>query len=107
MLQAKLEDVEPSSAAPAPESAFLGPKLWQKPISFQEFNEDDFFVMNIEDFLTENDMDKQKLDRAMKVRLNSFIIVVLSYTFILKFPSFSITNFVTHSLCHTIFLNNF
>eukprot|EP00088_Acartia_fossae_P054448 TRINITY_DN6254_c0_g1_i2.p1 TRINITY_DN6254_c0_g1~~TRINITY_DN6254_c0_g1_i2.p1 ORF type:complete len:322 (-),score=134.65 TRINITY_DN6254_c0_g1_i2:588-1553(-) len=63
-LKAKLEDEEPSSAAP--ESAFLGPKLWQKPISFQEFNEDDFFVMNIEDFLTENDMDKQKLDRAMK-----------------------------------------
>ncbi len=33
----------------------------------KEFNEDDFFVMNIEDFLTENDMDRNKLDKAMKV----------------------------------------
>jgi len=61
-LKAKLE-AEPNIA---PESAYLGPKLWQKPISLQEFNEDDFFVMNIEDFLSENDLDKQHLDRAMK-----------------------------------------
>jgi len=61
-LKAKLE-AEPNIA---PESAYLGPKLWQKPISLQEFNEDDFFVMNIEDFLTENDMDRNKLDKAMK-----------------------------------------
>ena len=38
----------------------------------QEFNEDDFFVMNIEDFLTENDMDRSKLDRAMKVQHSCF-----------------------------------
>jgi len=61
-LKAKLE-AEPNIA---PESAYLGPKLWQKPISLQEFNEDDFFVMNIEDFLTENDLDRNKLDKAMK-----------------------------------------
>ena len=66
-LKAKLE-AEPSIA---PESAYLGPKLWQKPISLEEFNEDDFFVMNIEDFLSENDLDKQHLDRAMKVKYNT------------------------------------
>lgn len=62
MLKAKLE-AEPNIA---PESAYLGPKLWQKPITLQEFNEDDFFVMNIEDFLSENDIDRNKLDKAMK-----------------------------------------
>ena len=35
---------------------FLGPKLWEKPISLQQFNEDDFFVMNIEEFLAENNL---------------------------------------------------
>jgi len=53
---------------PTPESAFLGPKLWDKPISLQEFNEDDFFVMNIDDFLAENDLqkDKDKFGKALK-----------------------------------------
>ena len=53
---------------PNPESAFLGPKLWDKPISLQQFNEDDFFVMNIDDFLAENEIDKDKLGNALKVR---------------------------------------
>ena len=35
---------------------FTGPKLWDKPISLQEFNEDDFFVMNIDEFLAENNL---------------------------------------------------
>jgi len=45
-----------------PESAFLGPKLWSKPIQMpltletQEDNED-FAVMNIDDFLSENEFD--------------------------------------------------
>jgi len=51
---------------PNPESAFLGPKLWDKPISLQQFNEDDFFVMNIDDFLAENEIDKDKLGNALK-----------------------------------------
>jgi len=61
-LKAKVE-VE---AVPNPESAYLGPKLWQKPISLQQFNEDDFFVMNIDDFLAENDLEKEKFGYALK-----------------------------------------
>ena len=53
--------------APAPESAYLGPRLWEKPISLQQFNEDDFFVMNIDDFLAENDIQKEKFGNALKV----------------------------------------
>jgi len=37
-------------------SAYLGPKLWDRPISLQNFNEDDFFVMNISEFLAENNL---------------------------------------------------
>jgi len=37
-------------------SAYLGPKLWEKPMSLQQFSEDDFFVMNIEEFLAENNL---------------------------------------------------
>ena len=40
---------------PAAASAYLGPKLWDKPIQ-AKFNEDDFFVMNIDEFLAENDL---------------------------------------------------
>ena len=36
-------------------SLFLGPKLWEKPIQ-AKFNEDDFFVMNIDEFLAENNL---------------------------------------------------
>jgi len=61
-LKAKVE-VE---SIPAPESAYLGPKLWQKPISLQQFNEDDFFVLNIDDFLAENDIPKDKFGQALK-----------------------------------------
>jgi len=53
-LKAKLED----DTNPAPESAYLGLKLWSKPISMQEFNDDDFDIMNIEDFLLENNLSK-------------------------------------------------
>merc|ERR1712210_352436 len=42
---------EPNS--PEASSAYLGPKLWEKPIQ-AKFNEDDFFVMNIDEFLKEN-----------------------------------------------------
>jgi len=55
--------MEPSHS-PEPQSAYLGPKLWEKPISLQQFNEDDFFVMNIEEFLAENNLqvDNKKTD---------------------------------------------
>ena len=48
----------------SPETAYLGPKLWEKPISF---NEDDYFVMNIEDFLAENELPMDKFGGALKV----------------------------------------
>jgi len=51
---------------PTAESAFLGPKLWDKSISLQQLNEDDFFVMNIDDFLAENDLQKDKFGKALK-----------------------------------------
>ena len=35
---------------------------------FQQFNEDDFFVMNIDDFLAENDLQKEKFGNALKVK---------------------------------------
>jgi len=43
-----------------PESAFLGPKLWSKPIQMpleQTQDSEDFAVMNIDDFLSENGFD--------------------------------------------------
>ena len=33
-----------------------GPKLWGKQLSLQDFDEDDFSVMNIEEFLEENNI---------------------------------------------------
>lgn len=42
--------------SPQQQSAYLGPKLWEKPMSLQQFHEDDFFVMNIEEFLAENNL---------------------------------------------------
>jgi len=41
-----------------PETAFLGPRVWNKPITLQlEDDETDFSVMNIDDFLNENSID--------------------------------------------------
>jgi len=57
-----------------PESAFLGPRLWNKPISLpvgddddDEENEPDFSVMNIEDFLNENNIDMDDATNASSV----------------------------------------
>lgn len=47
--------IEPGYS-PRQQSAYLGPKLWEKSLSLQKFNEDDFFVMNIEEFLAENNL---------------------------------------------------
>merc|ERR1711988_2006708 len=44
-----------------PESAFLGPKLWSKPVPMPVIDEnDDFSVMNIDDFLSENGFDLEE-----------------------------------------------
>merc|ERR1711953_79285 len=44
-----------------PESAFLGPKLWSKPVPMPVTGEnDDFSVMNIDDFLSENGFDLEE-----------------------------------------------
>jgi hypothetical protein len=67
MTKAKVE-VE---RTPDPQSAYLGPRLWEKPISLQQFNEEDFFVMNIDEFLTENNLSVESKDgfsHALKVR---------------------------------------
>ena len=41
-----------------PESAFLGPKLWSRPVPMPITGDnDDFAVMNIDDFLSENGFD--------------------------------------------------
>lgn len=48
-----------SSSGINPESAFLGPKLWSRPISMPMGGDDDFSVMNIDDFLSENGFDVQ------------------------------------------------
>jgi hypothetical protein len=56
--------------SPDPQAAYLGPRLWEKPISLQQFNEDDFFVMNIDEFLTENNLSmesKEGLSHPLKV----------------------------------------
>jgi len=55
--------------SPDPQAAYLGPRLWEKPISLQQFNEDDFFVMNIDEFLTENNLSmesKEGLNSSLK-----------------------------------------
>jgi len=64
-LKAKLED----DTNPAPESAYLGLKLWSKPISIQEFNDDDFDIMNIEDFLLENNLSNKDTEISENVEL--------------------------------------
>lgn len=58
----KLKEDEPRS--PDASNAYLGPKLWDKPISLQEFNEEDFFVMNIDEFLAENNLQLDAKDRS-------------------------------------------
>ena len=51
----------------------LGPKLWEKPMSLQQFHEDDFFVMNIEEFLAENNL-KVILFQNLSNNENEFIL---------------------------------
>jgi len=56
----KIAKNNPMISSINPESAFLGPKLWSRPMSMSgggvKMNED-FSVMNIDDFLSENGFD--------------------------------------------------
>lgn len=63
-VKTKVEEVE---SAPSPGSAYLGPKIWQKnTISLQQLNEEDFFVMNMDDFFGDNSLGKDNLGGALK-----------------------------------------
>merc|ERR1711862_679676 len=55
----KLNDPMFNSGSINPESAFLGPKLWSRPVQMPITNDSDeeFAVMNIDDFLNENGFD--------------------------------------------------
>lgn len=39
-----------------PEAAYLGPKLWDKPVSLPPLDDTEFSIMNIDDFLNENNI---------------------------------------------------
>ena len=61
LFQDKFENPTMSNGMINPESAFLGPKLWSKPIPMPVTGEnDDFSVMNIDDFLSENGFDLEE-----------------------------------------------
>ena len=61
--------VKPEPSVPTAKSAFLGPKIWKKPLSFKpgdtlgnnvggfDGTASEFSVMNIDEFLTENNFD--------------------------------------------------
>lgn len=40
-----------------PQAAFLGPKIWDKPMSLTALDDSEFSIMNIDDFLNENNID--------------------------------------------------
>ena len=63
----KLNDPMLTSGAINPESAFLGPKLWSKPVQMPMNNDSDeeFAVMNIDDFLSENGFEEGKFTVMM------------------------------------------
>merc|ERR1711976_473094 len=58
-----------------PESAFLGPKLWDKPIALPPLDDTEFSVMNIDEFLNENninlDAELGKQQQQPRERLDS------------------------------------
>ena len=62
------EDPMLTSGAINPESAFLGPKLWSKPVPMPLTNDSDeeFAVMNIDDFLNENGFDVEESVQSPK-----------------------------------------
>jgi len=59
MNKMNIEDNMKNERAQSDYSAYLGPKLWDRPISLDKFNEDDFFVMNISEFLEENNLTEE------------------------------------------------
>lgn len=65
-------------SATNPESAFLGPKIWDKPISLPPLDDTEFSVMNIDEFLNENNINldeedtKQSLQNSGKLSKRTF-----------------------------------
>ena len=55
-LALSLQDGKMHVTAANPQSAYLGPKLWDKPISLPSLDESEFSIMNIDDFLNENNL---------------------------------------------------
>ena len=64
------EDPMLNNGAINPESAFLGPKLWSKPVPMPMTNDSDeeFAVMNIDDFLNENGFEVEESEPAQSPR---------------------------------------
>lgn len=77
----KLQEEPTKTELPSNNSAFLGPKIWKKPLNFYKLagratepaegssnsintQEADFSVMNIDDFLTENNFDIGRVSPA-------------------------------------------
>ena len=78
----KLQEEPTKTEMPSNNSAFLGPKIWKKPLNFYKLagrateqpnegssnsintQEADFSVMNIDDFLTENNFDIGRVSPA-------------------------------------------
>lgn len=52
----KVKEGKTVVSANDPEAAFLGPKLWDKPISLPPLDDTEFSIMNIDDFLNENNI---------------------------------------------------
>jgi len=69
---AETDDAKPSGSFQFgevnPESAFLGPRIWNKPISLpvnlSDDEEPDFSVMNIEEFLNENNIEMDEATQS-------------------------------------------
>ena len=58
-------------SAADPQSAFLGPKLWEKPISFPSLDDTEFSIMNIDDFLNENNISLDEDSSSQKASTSS------------------------------------
>lgn len=57
-------------SATNPESAFLGPKIWDKPISLPPLDDTEFSVMNIDEFLNENNINLDEEDSKQNLQDN-------------------------------------
>ena len=82
----ELQEEPTKTELPSNNSAFLGPKIWKKPLNFYKLagratepaegssnsintQEAEFSVMNIDDFLTENNFDVGRVSPALSEEL--------------------------------------